>query len=274
MTNKIVMPKVRLLRHTENPRALIATAGRLTYTGKNPDTLEESLTEEEISKTVLAILERKHLSCLRHVTFTFLVSGIGRACSHQMVRHTVGTAYEQRSQHYKIEKDFNVVLPSGLDIDQEAMYMEGVQQSQFIYDSLIEQGVPRDEARQILPNGVETVLMVTMNLEAVYNFVKARACRVNTKEILQVAILIRNIVSKIIPEMAKHLGPPCWLSGMCYEQAKFYSHCKKPWQSPTILVDPEFPKRIEYVGIGGQLHVQDTTKLFKIVKPFTPENYP
>jgi hypothetical protein len=167
-----------------------------------------------------------------------------------------------------------VVLPNGLDIEQEAIYMEGVQQSQSIYDTLIEQGVPRDEARQILPNACETNLIWTANLEALLNFIKTRACRVNTKEIMQIAILTRNLITKEIPEMKIHLGPTCFLSGMCFEGEKFYKQCNKPWRSPTVLWDPEFPKRIEFVGIGGQLHVEDTTKTFKIIKPFMPVNYP
>ena len=61
------------------------------------------------SKAVLEALEREGLKIspeelLKHISFTFAVSGISRACSHQLVRHRVAS-YSQQSQRYvRIER--------------------------------------------------------------------------------------------------------------------------------------------------------------------------
>lgn len=272
--DKISIPKVNLLWSTPDPRRIVAIAGRMTYSAMDVNKLTENLKEEEIARTVKAILERRHYSVLRHVSFMFSVSGVSRAFSHQLVRHNIGHAYEQRSQHYRTEKDFASVIPETVNNIDPGPYMEFMESAQEMYDYLMARGIPKDDARFVLPNAVETQLVWTANLEGLVNFIKARACRVNTPEIMQVAVMVRKIVLEHFPEMKMFLGPTCFTQGVCFEGEKFYKQCNKPWASPAILWDPEFPKRIEFVGIGGQLHVLDTTRTFKIVKPFTPVNYP
>ena len=47
---------------------------------------------------------------LRHSYFSFLVDGISRACSHQLVRHRIAS-YSQQSQRYVSMKNFPYVKP-------------------------------------------------------------------------------------------------------------------------------------------------------------------
>lgn len=278
--NKITTPKVALLWSTPEPREVVAIAGRMTYSSKAVEELAEGLKEKEIETTINAILERHHLSVLRHVVFMFSISGVSRAFSHQLVRHNIGHAYEQRSQHYRTEKDFNLIMPGTLDPESEAEYIELAKRSQQFYDDAVARGVPKDDARFGLPNGVETMLVWTANLEALLNFVQARACRVNTPEIMQVAIMVRKIVLDHFPEMKRYLGPTCFTRGTCYEGKKFFEVCNKPWRSPTVLWTPRFPFEIELVGVGGSIKIIDTLadvdkKAGEIkVTPFVPVNYP
>lgn len=276
--NKISIPKVNLLWSTPDPRRVIAIAGRMTYSNKHVDQLADDLNEKEIASTIAAVLERHHLSVLRHVVFMFSVSGVSRAFSHQLVRHNIGHAYEQRSQHYRTEKDFNLIMPGTLDDASEEDYVKHAQQAQDLYDKMIAAGIPKDDARFILPNGVETMMVWTANLEGILNFVQARACRVNTPEIMQVAIMVRKIVLEQFPEMKKFLGPTCFTRGVCYEGKKFYTDCMKPWRTPTVLWTPRFPLEIELVGVGGSLKIIDADKMLdeKPAEPllFEPVNYP
>jgi thymidylate synthase (FAD) len=50
---------------------------------------------------------------LRHSHFSFLVDGISRACSHQLVRHRVAS-YSQQSQRYVAMKNFPFVEPESV----------------------------------------------------------------------------------------------------------------------------------------------------------------
>ena len=245
--HNIVTPKVTKIWMTPDARRVVAFAGRVCYSGTAPDKLFEQLTNETVDKMVVQLLEKRHTSVFRHASLMVAVSGVSRAFSHQLVRHTVGHAYEQRSQHYRTEKDFDVVRPLSTPLDDEDELMEFYANAQTLYDKLIADGMPKEDARMILPNGIETVLVWTMNLEAAMNFCKARCCRLNNYEIISVAAQVRKIIIKEFPEMKNYLGPTCWTQGLCFEAERYHEQCNRPWKT-AVLWHPDFPKEIELIG--------------------------
>lgn len=262
----VEQPKVTLVWNTPDPRRVIALAARMTYSSKDVSELGMGLEEPEIEKSVNAILERRHYSVLRHVSFMFAVEGVSRAFSHQLVRHHAGHDYEQRSQHYRKETGFRLVVPRmNNDKSAKQLYKNNAMSAQHVYDLMIENGIPREDARFVLPNGVETQLVWTANLNALVNFVQQRACRMNTEEIMSVAIQVRRIVCGIIPEMQKYLGPTCLTQGICFEGEKFYKACNLPWRTPTVLWSDTFPAEATLVGVGGEkmeVNIRDMYKEF------------
>lgn len=125
----------------------------------------------------------KHDSPLEHCLYTWRVSGVSRALSHQLVRHRIAS-YSQRSQRYVSEQLFEYVVPGSLykldpvtgecirnvrDIYDECMYT--IQQT---YLALVQAGVPKEDARMVLPNACATSLIVSMNPRAFRNFLKLR----------------------------------------------------------------------------------------------------
>lgn len=250
----ISRPTLKLIWSTPDPRRVIAIAARMTYSSMDVSKLADNLGEEEITNSVKAILERHHFSVLRHVVFMFSIEGVSRAFSHQLVRHTVGHAYEQRSQHYRRERDPSFIMPDSVaqhsDPWEAVVYETAMNGAQASYEALIEDGVPKEDARQVLPNAVETQLVWTANLDALVNFIQARACRVNVPEAMMVATAARRLIVPLIPEVEPFLGPTCYTRGMCYEGDKYYKVCRKPWRSPTVLWRPSFPAEIELVRVG------------------------
>jgi thymidylate synthase (FAD) len=253
--NKISRPTVRLLWCTPDPARVVAVAARMTYSRTPVSQLTDALSVGEITRSVNAILERRHLSVLRHVVFCFSVEGVSRALSHQLVRHTAGHSYEQRSQHYRTEVDPEYIEPETINEGSFADHLYGaaMESAENSYHLLMENGIPKEDARMVLPNAVETQLIWTANLEAILNFVQTRACRVNCSEIIHVAAQVRKIVVGEFPMMRSHLGPTCFTRGVCYEGDKFYSTCGKPWRSPTILWRPDFPRKMEVINTAGKL---------------------
>lgn len=249
-----VEPRVRLLWHTPTPEKFIAVAARMCYSAMDVGQLCEKLEEAEIARMVDHILESRHVSVLRHVLFAFTLEGVSRSFSHQFVRHHVGVDVEQRSQHYRREKQFKYdVPPSVVGGSEEAkgLYEDHMRRSQETYDRLVECGIHMSEARQVLPNACETQLMVTMNLNALLNVIGQRACRVNTPEILRVALLMRREVVKVMPKAAPFLGPTCWSQGTCFEgEKKFKKVCNRPWKE-AVLWSKDFPKKIRVVTPTG-----------------------
>ena len=103
------MIKVKILAYTPNPEKVIAMAARQTRLSQS---VSEEMDEKQVYKLIDSLLRKKHLSPFEHVSFTFLISGISRVCSHQLVRHRIAS-YSQKSQRFvKISKESFIIPPS------------------------------------------------------------------------------------------------------------------------------------------------------------------
>lgn len=169
--------KVVLISSTPRALEVIATAGRVCYSSKDIESIQNNFTEEEIVNMLQKLISSGHHSTLEHVSFTFGIEGVSRALSHQLVRHRIAS-YSQKSQRYVKEKQFEFVIPpsiikAGLEED----YINRMQTIQEVYNGYIKAGVPAEDARYILPNACETQLLVTMNVRSLINFFKHRLCK-------------------------------------------------------------------------------------------------
>ena len=102
--------RVELIAHTEMPYDVIADAAGVCYSQKDIHELIGSTTDTQKINLIKKLEDSKHESPFEHVSFTFAISGISRACSHQLVRHRLAS-YSQRSQRYVSEHGFEYVVP-------------------------------------------------------------------------------------------------------------------------------------------------------------------
>jgi thymidylate synthase (FAD) len=146
--------KVALLQHTPEPELTIALAARLCYSQVDIEALKDKLTGADIKKFLDKIMSLGHQSVLEHASFTFGVDGISRVTSHQLVRHRVAS-FSQQSQRYVSHKErFAVVTPPSIAENPEhaERFEAQVAALHAAYASLIEAGVPAEDARYLLPN--------------------------------------------------------------------------------------------------------------------------
>ncbi len=102
--------KVTLLTYTPEPEKTVAMAAKLCYAKSDIDTIRDGLTEEKIASFVEMLAQMGHESPIEHISFTFGIEGISRACSHQLVRHRIAS-YSQQSQRYVDGTSFDFVTP-------------------------------------------------------------------------------------------------------------------------------------------------------------------
>lgn len=155
---------------------------------------------------------------LPHLSFTFAVEGISRACSHQLVRHRLAS-YSQKSQRYLEVKRLRerIVVPKTVEEKASQPFDNLVEMASDTYKKLLERGVPTEDARFVLPNATETSLLVTMDGRALHHFFGLRCCNRAQWEIraLADAVLVR--VRAVEPELFRGAGPYCYQLGYCPE---------------------------------------------------------
>ena len=209
--------KVTLITHTPEPEKVIASAAKLCYSSSDIETLMNGLTPEKIETFIKKLADLGHQSPLEHCTFTFGIEGVSRALTHQLVRHRIAS-YSQKSQRYVKEGQFEYVTPPSIaqnlaDVTVFKDFMEHCQQA---YDYFIENGIPAEDARFVLPNACETKLVMTINIRSLLHFFDERCCERAQWEIRQMADIMLNICKEVAPNIFAKAGASC-VRGKCKE---------------------------------------------------------
>lgn len=234
--------KVMLIAHTPEPEKVIATAAKLCYSSSDIGSLKDGLTEKKTAEFVNMLASIGHESVMEHVSFTFGIEGVSRACTHQLVRHRIAS-YSQKSQRYVNEDGFDFIIPPEIEAVPEAKEEFEKQMSALIesYNKIaeiltekhtktfMEQGMDEktarskarkkanEDARFVLPNACETKIVVTMNVRSLFNFFKHRCCNRAQWEIKAVADEMLRLCSEAAPNVFKNAGPSCVMTGRCPE---------------------------------------------------------
>ena len=214
-----VQPNVILIAHTPEAEKVVAMAAKICY-AKNVSIkkLQKKINDDDVSTFITKLLESGHESPFEHVSFTFGIEGISRACSHQLVRHRMAS-FSQRSQRYCFEDGFNYIEPDDMNEDEDKFFKDFMRHSKEVYSKLVDKGVKPEDARMVLPNACETKIIVTMNARELLHFFKLRCCKRAQKEIREVAFMMKNICRKVAPNVFQYAGPNC-LKGYCTEGEK------------------------------------------------------
>ena len=189
---------------------LAEMAGRVCYMsyGKGRKTNREFLGH---------IIEVGHGSVLEHGVWSFLVTGVSRSFTHELIRHR-HFSYSQLSQRYVDESDSAFVEPDAIAEVPElhAAWVEAVEAARRAYDRIVaglqerftaledrtlRRKLARQAARSVLPNATETKIFVTGNARALRHFVELRGSKHAEVEIRAVALAVLAIMQAEAPAM-------------------------------------------------------------------------
>lgn len=118
-----------------------------------------------------------HTGVFEHASVSFLVRGISRACSHQLVRHRMAS-YAQESQRYNkydlSGDDWYVIPPSVIKAGEEVGFRAETEKQAKAYHRLLTKGVKPEDARYLLPEAMKTSIVVTRNIRDLFHFFDLR----------------------------------------------------------------------------------------------------
>ncbi len=163
------------------------------------------------------ILETGHLAVLEHSSVTLYLTGLSRAVGQEMVRHR-HLSFSQLSPRHVPRDTVAVVEPAGIAGDPRLheRFLAATDAALAAYTELLDgleesladapnAGLRRKQARQaarsVLPNALETRMVVTGNYRAWRHFVAMRASEHADVEIREVAIACLRELGRVAPNV-------------------------------------------------------------------------
>ena len=211
--------QVALVNYTPNPELTIVAAARSSASQSTVEELWRSLDPQQIDNLLKQLLDSGHLSPFEHSSFTFNIQGISRATSHQLVRHRLAS-YTQQSQRYVALKERRYVTPPTIfkQADLLAKYQRAVETAHELYCEMLEANIPAEDARYVLPQAVETQLVMTMNARELLHACSLRLCLRAQWEIVELFERLKAEVERVAPRLGAELKPKCYRLGYCDER--------------------------------------------------------
>jgi thymidylate synthase (FAD) len=144
------------------------------------------------------LINKGHYSVLEHAYATFRISGISRAFTHQLVRHRL-CSFTQQSQRYVDESHFEYIEPDSVKNNSKAhsIFSEFMGEARRTYSDLQKLGIKNEDARFVLPNAVESRIVVTADFREWRHIIELRGSSDAQWEIRKVAI-------EVLKELKKH----------------------------------------------------------------------
>lgn len=186
--------KVELLYITPEPEKVIEKAGRVAHQSFDKETPDSHI------KFIRMLIKLGHTSVLEHAVASFKISGVSRSLTHQLVRHRIAS-YTQKSQRYVDESTFEYVTPDKIKENEVALnlYNNFMNYCKETYKKLKELGIPKEDARFVLPNATKTEIVLTANFREFRHMISLRGSKEAQWEIRRMFIEILKILKEYAP---------------------------------------------------------------------------
>lgn len=221
---EVVQPHAEIETPTEWTRiysTLLERWGRTCYKS------EEKIGEETADPFVHRLTHvLKHESVIEHLSFTVRII-CSRSCSHQLVRHRIGS-YSQESQRFcdyakdgknilqvicppKVAdippgiytRQYSTLWKSGDEImpgERGCLWLDQMKRAYECYLYLRDSGVPAEDARSVLPNATKTEIVTTYNLRQWLHVFRDRALNPKAQwEIRGIMVDLLNQFAHLVP---------------------------------------------------------------------------
>ena len=242
-------PKVFLLSGTPDPLGAVAAMAKM-YKGEVVRSMDD-VTRDEREEFLAQILKTKLKAPLEAVNLHFMVEGVTRSFTHQMVRQRTAV-YAQESLRFAVKEDMGegVALPPSIagttgelsnpeiTVDEEvwgraskpeqmrAIWDGAVEHVDVAYNRLVNMGMPAEDARGLLPHNITTRLNYVTDLRALQDHAGNRLCT-------QAQFEWRMVWLEFIKAIRRYCTNPVHGS-MSYDQHRMSSHVCDNWQWNAI----------------------------------------
>jgi len=139
---------------------------------------------------------------MEHVVYMFEIEDCSRVTTHQLVRHRVAS-YDQESQRFSAATKEGVVTPPSIQSNETALkaFDEALKVVYSAYEKMTAAGIPKEDARYILPSAIKTKLVMTLNARSLMHMVWQRTALQAQWEIRELALTLQRLAQEATPEL-------------------------------------------------------------------------
>jgi thymidylate synthase (FAD) len=137
-----------------------------------------------------------------HVVYMFEIEDCSRVTTHQLVRHRA-VSYDQESQRFSAATREGMVTPKSISSNEKAseVYDEALKTVYSAYENMVSAGVPKEDARYILPSAIKTKLVMTLSARSLMHLVWQRMALQAQWEIRELASALHGLASEATPDL-------------------------------------------------------------------------
>ena len=251
--------KVTLIQYDNDALELLlfTKQTRLRMTEKGLDEIRAWSDEKKMAE--LEYMLGTIQSSWEFASYTFMIEDVSRAFTHQLVRHRVGVAFAQQSQRAVDMTGFDYV--TGPNIEQSGSFDQRapIEGAEVIYDTVMDQinsgyqtliqlGVPPQDARGVLPTNICTNIVFKANLRTLHEMALKRLCVKTQGEFQDVFRAIREAVLVVHPWADRMIRVHCAVTGTCCFPSFPVAQCSVK----RIVYDPK-TRQAYGGGLAGSL---------------------
>jgi flavin-dependent thymidylate synthase len=201
-------PQVTLLNATPDPLGSLAALCSM-YSGRVVRSLSE-VTDEQRQFHYTDVTKSKLQGPLEVVQFHFLIEGVTRAFTHQMVRERQAFFAQESMRFAVVDNELwteraalPISIPSNPQTTEDALtrdaWDDALINAQNAYQILIERGVPAEDARGIMPHAMTTRLHWVVDLRGLLYVAGLRLCT-------QAQFEWRQVMAQVVKALRSYVG--------------------------------------------------------------------
>lgn len=163
----------KIIRENRDAADVVASSARIsTQQGTALEIFARSGDREKDLKLVGKVLASGHRSVIEHQMFSVAFDNVS-VLAEQFVIEFRLASFTVKSRRYVDFRDAGYVLPDGMNPAVRAAYCARTEALFALYDRLLEMGIPKEDARFVLPYGFRSNFFATMNARELMHMIGA-----------------------------------------------------------------------------------------------------
>lgn len=180
-----IQSQARIVSVNTNSETVCASAARISTTKGNAfDIIDSTYAGEQNAALIQKVLRSGHETIIEHAIFTIAFCNVSAFVEQFLIECRLAS-FTVKSRRYVDFGDLGYYVPEELDDGQRKQYCEYMESLYDGYRSLLEKGIPKEDARFLLP----------------YSFYSNLYCTLNARELVSILVAIRHGQGKEILEL-------------------------------------------------------------------------